>query len=119
MPTKARLFALASLLIPLVIYLLTICPTIFVGDSGELILSASRLEISHPPGYPFFTMIGRLFSLLPISNLAFRFYLLSALLTSLLSLLLFSRCIRLASGTELAERAQAEREQLPLAKEKP
>ena len=89
MPTKARLFALASFLIPLVIYLLTICPTVFVGDSGELILSASRLEISHPPGYPFFTMIGRLFSLLPISNLAFRFNLLSALLTSLSSLLLF------------------------------
>ena len=89
MPTKARLFALASFLIPLVIYLLTICPTVFVGDSGELILSASRLEISHPPGYPLFTMIGRLFSLLPISNLAFRFNLLSALLTSLSSLLLF------------------------------
>lgn len=89
MPPKARLFALASLLIPLVIYLLTICPTIFVGDSGELILSASRLEVSHPPGYPFFTMIGRLFSLFPVSNLAFRFNLLSSLFTSLSSLLLF------------------------------
>ena len=89
MPPKARLFALASLLIPLVIYLLTICPTIFVGDSGELILSASRLEVSHPPGYPFFTMVGRLFSLLPLSNLAFRFNLLSSLFTCLSSLLLF------------------------------
>lgn len=89
MAPKARLFALASLLIPLVIYLLTICPTIFVGDSGELILSASRLEVSHPPGYPFFTMVGRLFSLLPLSNLAFRFNLLSSLFTSLSSLLLF------------------------------
>jgi len=49
MPTKARLFALASVLVPLVIYLLTICPTIFVGNSGELILSASRWEVSHSP----------------------------------------------------------------------
>lgn len=89
MPVKVRLFASASFLIPVAIYLLTICPTIFVGDSGELILSASRLEVSHPPGYPFFTMIGRLFSLLPLSNLAFRFNLLSALLTALSSLLLF------------------------------
>jgi dolichyl-phosphate-mannose-protein mannosyltransferase len=49
------------------------------GDSGELITAAHVLGIVHPPGYPLYTLLAKLFSLLPIgSGIAFRVNLLSA-----------------------------------------
>ena len=40
-------------------YLSTLCPTIFVGDSGELAWAAASLGIAHPPGFPLWTLLGR------------------------------------------------------------
>jgi hypothetical protein len=36
------------------------CPTIYVGDSGELATAAATLGIPHPPGYPLYVLLGRL-----------------------------------------------------------
>ena len=44
----------------------------YVGDSGELISAAWTLGIPHPPGYPLFCLLGKLFSFLPIASIAFR-----------------------------------------------
>jgi tetratricopeptide (TPR) repeat protein len=55
--------ALAAIGVSLVVflgYVLTLCPTIFVGDSGELAWAATKLGIAHPPGYPLWTLLGRL-----------------------------------------------------------
>lgn len=43
-------------------YLLTIEPTASLWDCGEYITTANKLEVGHPPGAPFFMMMGRLFS---------------------------------------------------------
>ncbi len=40
-------------------YVATLCPTISAGDSGELAVAATTLGIAHPPGYPLWTMAGR------------------------------------------------------------
>ena len=48
----------------MVVYLATLCRTIYVGDSGELALAASQLQIAHPPGYPLLTLMGRVWSLI-------------------------------------------------------
>ncbi len=45
----------------LVIYLLTMCRTVYVGDSGEFSLVMKTLGIAHPPGYPLFTLAGHFF----------------------------------------------------------
>ena len=50
-------FAIAS-----AVYLLTIEPTTSLWDCGEYITTANKLEVGHPPGAPFFMMMGRLFS---------------------------------------------------------
>ena len=47
-----------------VVYLSTIEPTASFWDCGEFIASAFKLEVGHPPGAPFFMIIGRFFTLL-------------------------------------------------------
>jgi hypothetical protein len=54
----------AMFAIALVVYTLTLEPSVSLWDCGELISAAYRLQVVHPPGAPFFLMIGRLFSLL-------------------------------------------------------
>jgi len=50
-------FAIAA-----VTYLLTIEPTASFWDCGEFISTAFKLDVGHPPGAPFFMLIGRLFA---------------------------------------------------------
>lgn len=50
-------------LISAVVYLLTIEPTTSFWDCGEFIAAAYKLEVGHPPGAPFFLLIGRFFAL--------------------------------------------------------
>lgn len=54
------------------IYLLCMSPYVGAGDSGELIVTAAKLAAPHPPGYPLYTFFAHLFSLLPISSVAWR-----------------------------------------------
>lgn len=68
------------------VYLLTIAPDLtwanFGSDGGELITASVTLGIPHPPGYPTYVLLGKLFSLLPIGSVAFRFNLFSAAATA-------------------------------------
>ena len=76
----------APLLIALLaglLYASTLAPGVGAGDSGELTLAARDLGIPHPPGYPLWTMLARLFVLLPVGDVPFRVNLLSAMLTAL------------------------------------
>ncbi|NOY37478.1 MAG: DUF2723 domain-containing protein [Chlorobi bacterium] len=57
------IFAVASM-----VYLSTIEPTASFWDCGEFIASAYKLEVGHPPGAPFFMLIGRFFSLFAGAN---------------------------------------------------
>ncbi|MBL7812628.1 MAG: DUF2723 domain-containing protein [Bacteroidetes bacterium] len=50
--------------IALVVYTLTLEPSVSLWDCGEFASAAYKLQVVHPPGAPFFLMIGRLFSLM-------------------------------------------------------
>ncbi len=45
-----------------IVYWLTVEPTASYWDCGEFISVSYKLEVPHPPGAPFFLLIGRLFS---------------------------------------------------------
>ena len=59
-------FALLTAVFAFIIYLTTLAPSVVEIDSGELATVQATLGIAHPTGYPFFTIIGHLFSLLPL-----------------------------------------------------
>jgi Tfp pilus assembly protein PilF len=64
-------------------YLLTLCPTVYVGDSGDFITASYNLGVAHPTGYPLYMIAGKLFSLIPVGNIAYRYNLMGAVFAAL------------------------------------
>ena len=52
-----------AFLIAFLTYSLTVEPTVSFWDAGEYILTSSKLQVGHPPGAPFFQMMGAFFSI--------------------------------------------------------
>ena len=69
------------------LYLRTMAPTITWrnegADGGELVAAAYVLGVPHPPGYPLYVLLGRLFAFLPLGDVAWRLNLMSAFFAAL------------------------------------
>src|ERR1041384_7432903 len=64
----------------LALYLATMAPSTAMWDTSEYIAAAYTFGLPHPPGNPFFVIIGRVFSILPIApTVAARINVLAAL----------------------------------------
>ena len=77
----------------LALYVCTLAPTLLPADAGEFQLVASLLGVAHPPGYPLYTLLGKLFTFIPVGDPAYRVNLLSAVIGAL-TLALVSWAIR-------------------------
>ncbi|HEX6434398.1 MAG TPA: DUF2723 domain-containing protein, partial [Gemmatimonadales bacterium] len=76
--------AAAVIGVVLLVYVLTLAPTVTFWDAGEFIAAAKTLGIPHPPGTPLFVMIAHVWAMLfPIGEYAYRTNFLSALLSAL------------------------------------
>ena len=53
----------AAFTLAFVVYAMTVEPTVGFWDTGEYILTSSKLEVGHPPGAPLFQMLGAFFSI--------------------------------------------------------
>ncbi len=99
-----RLIAAAVFLYALVLYGLTVAPTASFWDAGEFIAIAHGLQVSHPPGAPFYMLVGRFFSMfVPTAYVALAVNLVSVLasaLTILLTHLIIVRLVREWQGKE-------------------
>ncbi len=77
----------ATGLAALLVYWLTLAPDLTAahwgGDGGELVTAAVTLGVPHPPGYPTYVLLGKLFSFLPVGSMAYRFNLFSAVAAAL------------------------------------
>src|SRR6478672_12539216 len=64
----------------LVLYIVTLAPSTAMWDTSEYIAAAYTLGLPHPPGNPFFVLIGKFFTLMPIAGtIAARVNILAAL----------------------------------------
>lgn len=92
---RTLLWAGGVSLLAAILYLLTAARDIVAGDTPELIVAAATLGVPHPPGYPLFTMLGHVFSLLPFGSIPFRINLLSVLCDSFTAGIVFLTAFRL------------------------
>ena len=75
------------------VYFSTMAPTVSFWDTGEFIATSHILGVPHPPGSPLFLLIGKLFSLFPISgDIAFRINIFSPIISAATISLLFLIC---------------------------
>ena len=82
------------------LYVRTLAPTVLPSNSGEFQFVADILGIAHPPGYPLYTMLGKLFTLIPVGDVAYRVNLMSAVFAAL-TLALVSRTVRRVTDSAL------------------
>ena len=89
---KHLVLPLAAFFTPLLIYIATMSPELtrahYGADGGELITAAVTLGVPHPPGYPTYVLLGKLFSFLPYGSVAIRFHIFSAITTAAAAALL-------------------------------
>lgn len=86
----------ADVLLPVILalgtftlYLRTLSPTIGQADSFEFQVVAYTLGVAHPTGYPLYILLGKLFTFLPIGDIAYRVNLTSAVCASLAATFLY------------------------------
>ena len=75
---RAAVAPLACGIAFLLLYVVTLSPSVAGGDSGELSAAVGAGGVAHPPGYPLHGLLGRLLALVPVGSVAYRVNLLSA-----------------------------------------
>ena len=71
------------------VYIFTLAPTITAEDSGELITAAYTLGIPHPPGFPLYAILGKIFTFIPLGTIAWKVNLMSAFFGALTAVVVY------------------------------
>ena len=88
--TEHKIGALITALFSLIVYLLTVAPTVTFWDAGEFMAASYCLGIPHAPGTPLFVLFGRVMSVLPLGlTPAFKMNLVSVISGALSSGLIY------------------------------
>src|SRR5437868_12679578 len=82
----------------LLLYVRTLAPSVMPGDYAEFQMCAAILGIPHPTGYPLYVLLGKLFTLLPVGDVAYRVNLSSAVYMAGAAGLLFAIAARLIAS---------------------
>ncbi len=91
-----RLTGAVVFLISVTVLFSTVQPSVSFWDCGEFTAAAYYLQVPHPPGSPLFTVLGRIFSILPFaSNAAFKVNTISVLASAFSVLFLYLIAVKL------------------------
>lgn len=88
-PAPRALAAPAIGLGAFLVYLTTLAPTVATNDAGRFQVAAPVLGTGHPTGYPTFIVLGKLFTYLPVGDIAYRMNLMAAVFGALAAALFF------------------------------
>lgn len=72
-----------------ILYIFSLAPVFSTGDAGGLIVSSYTLGVAHPPGYPFFSVLGKIFSFLPLGNIGIKVALMPCVFSILTLLMVY------------------------------
>jgi hypothetical protein len=97
-------------ILALLAYVATLAPGLLPNDSGEFQTLAYTLGYTHPTGYPVYLLLGKLATLLPVGDVAYRVNLLSGVmgaisvagLVLLVTMLTGKRRFAMVAGVALA-----------------
>lgn len=90
-------------LITLIAYVHNLSPSVYGGDSGDLIAAALTKGVPHPSGYPIQTMLGILFLQLPVAaSPAWKVGLVSAVFSALTVVVVYFTALELSKRKVLA-----------------
>jgi hypothetical protein len=93
--TLNRIIGLGVFLATLIVYTVTLSPTVVFWDVGEFCAAAYKMQVPHPPGAPLFLLVNRLASMIPYSSdIAVRMHFISALTAAFSIMFLYLITIR-------------------------
>ena len=94
-----RIFAAVVFLISLFTFFSTVQPSVSFWDCGEFLAAARYLQVPHPPGAPFFLILGNVFMKLPfVADLGYKMNLISVLSSALAVLFLYLVAVKLINN---------------------
>ncbi|MFQ5595577.1 MAG: protein O-mannosyl-transferase family [Anaerolineae bacterium] len=99
---QTALLPLSAAILPAIVYLRTMPPTVYGLDSAELSVGAYTLGLVHSPGYPLYLLLGKLFTLLPVGDVGYRLNLMSAAFGIVTILLVYDIARRLTRQSVIA-----------------
>jgi hypothetical protein len=104
----------------LVLYLLTLTPTVPLNDGGELIAAVKSLGVAHAPGFPLYILLAHAATWLPFGSVAARVNAASAIFGALaVALMVIAAGEALALAPRGATRENARGSALPAATPQP
>ena len=96
---RANLVAASLLfLVSFVLYVRTLAPSLLFGDSAEFQTVAYTLGMGHPTGYPVYILLAKIFTFIPVSDIAYRVNLFSAFCAALTVALVYLIIRKLGAG---------------------
>src|SRR5512139_3009282 len=91
-----RLYAAGVFLVTLVIYWMTVQPSVSFWDCGEFIAASYYLQVPHPPGAPFFLILCNIFSKIAFfENVRFKLNLISVFSITFTAFFLYLVAVKL------------------------
>jgi hypothetical protein len=94
--TRNIFFATISFTYAFIIYFMTVAPTTSFWDPAEYIAISHTLQVAHPPGSPFFALVGRVVSMfMPADYVALSINMISVVGSAFTIMLLYLIVVRL------------------------